>query len=142
MSNGYARSATAIYQQTSVRGGIEDADPHQLVSMLLDGVVERINQARGYITHGNVPGKGNSVARALAILGELRGSLDHTADPTLSQRLDSLYDYISRRLLHAQLNDDVAALDEAIRLLTPVREGWQGIRASYLAERDARTGQA
>lgn len=135
MSYGYARNATAIYQQNSVLGGVEDADPHQLIGMLLDGVIERITQARGFMVQGNVPGKGVSVSRALAILGELRGSLDHTADPALSRRLDSLYEYITRRLLHAQLNDDVAALDEAIGLLTPVREGWQGIRASYLAGR-------
>lgn len=140
MSFGYASNATAVYQQNSVRGGVEGADPHQLISMLLGGVIERIAQARGYITHGNVPGKGSSVARALAILGELRGSLDHKADPTLSGRLDSLYEYITRRLLHAQLNDDVAALDEAISLLTPVREGWHGIRASYLADRNALAG--
>lgn len=135
MSYGYARNATTMYQQNSVRGGVEDADPHQLVSLLLDGAIDRIAQARGFTTHGDVAGKGSCIARALAILGELRGSLDHTADPTLSGRLDSLYDYISRRLLYAQLNDDVGAMDEAIGLLNPVREGWQGIRVSYLAGR-------
>ncbi|MFC5524794.1 flagellar export chaperone FliS [Rhodanobacter ginsengisoli] len=132
MTNGYMRNASAIYQQNSIRGGIEDADPHQLVGMLLDGAIERVVQARGHMVHGNVAAKGSSISRALAIVGELRNSLDHKADRVISQRLDSLYEYVSRRLLFAQLNNDPEALDEVARLLTPIRDGWHGIRDSYL----------
>jgi flagellar protein FliS len=133
MTNGYMRNASAIYQQNSVRGGIEDADPHRLVGMLLDGAIDRVVQARGHMIHGNVAAKGNSISRALAIVGELRNSLEHKADPVISQRLDSLYEYVSRRLLFAQLNNEPEALDEAARLLTPIRDGWHGIRDNYLA---------
>ena len=72
----------------------------------------------------------------------MEGSQDakhHDAGGELSQRLDSLYDYVTRRLLFAQLRDDDAALDEASRLLAPVREGWQGIRAAYLEQAAARS---
>ncbi len=131
MTYGYARSASALYQRNKA-GGAEDADPHQLISMLLDGAIERINQAVGFIVHGNVPGKGEAISKAVAIVGELRASLDHKADPSLSQRLESLYEYVTRRLLYAQLNDSRAALTECVQLLTPVREGWLGIRPSYL----------
>jgi len=130
MTYGYMRNASAIYQQNSVRGVVENADPHQLVSMLLNGAIDRIIQARGNMVHRNVAAKGTSIARAVAIIGELRNSLDHKVDRVLSQRLDSLYDYVARRLLVAQLNDDQAALDEAIRLLTPIRDGWQAIRGA------------
>lgn len=133
MTNGYMRKASAIYQQNSVRGGIEDADPHRLVGMLLDGAIDRVVQARGHMVHGNVAAKGSNITRVLAIVGELRNSLDHKADRVISQRLDSLYEYVSRRLLFAQLNNDPAALDEVAGLLAPIRDGWQGIRASYLA---------
>jgi flagellar protein FliS len=131
--NGYMSTATAAYQQNSAQGGVEGADPHQLIGMLLDGAIDRIVQARGNMVHGNVTGKGENISRVLGILLELRESLDHKADPTLCQRLDSLYEYVSRRLLFAQLNNDTAAIDEAIRLLSPIRDGWQGIRGNYLA---------
>ncbi len=78
----------------------------------------------------------------MAIVGQLRDSLDHKVDPTFSQRLESLYEYVTRRLLYAQLNDDLVALDEAARLLGPVREGWQGIRGAYLAQSSAQSVQA
>lgn len=133
MTNGYMRKASAIYQQNSVRGGVEDADPHQLVNLLLNGVIDRITQARGHMVHGNVAAKGRAIASAVGIVNELRNSLDHKVDANLSQRLDSLYEYVSRRLLIAQLHDDTGALDEVINLLTPIRDGWLAIRPDYLA---------
>lgn len=136
MSNGYARSASALYEQNRVVGA-EDADPHQLTAMLLDGAIDRINQAIGFVTYGNVPAKGDAISRAVAIIAELRSSLDAKADAALAQRLESLYEYITRRLLFAQLNDDRNALAECVRLLQPVRDGWHGIRRHYLAGRAA-----
>lgn len=137
MTNAYMRQASAMYQQTRAGGRVEGADPHQLIAMLLDGAIERITQARGHIRHGDVPAKGAALSKAVAIVGELRASLDHEAGGVLAQRLDSLYDYVNRRLLFAQLNDDDQALAECIDLLGPVRDGWGGIRDAYLAGRAA-----
>ncbi len=130
MTYGYMRNASAIYQQNNVQGVVENADPHKLVSLLLEGAIDHIVKARGNIVHHVVAAKGNNIARAVAIVGALRDSLDHNVDPALCQRLDSLYEYVTRRLLFAQLNDDEAALDEVVRLLTPVREGWQAVRGA------------
>ncbi|TAL86745.1 MAG: flagellar export chaperone FliS [Rhodanobacter sp.] len=132
MTYGYMRNASAIYQQNSVQGVVEDADPHKLVSLLLDGAIEQIVKARGYLIHHNVAAKGRSIANTVAIIGALRNSLDHTVDRTLCQRLDSLYEYMTHRLLFAQLNDDHAALDEVVALLAPIRDGWQAVRGSYM----------
>lgn len=134
MSYAMMRSAGSLYRQTSAQGSVEGADRHQLIGMLLDGLVDRVNQARGHILHGDVPAKGQSFSKAIAILTELRESLDHTVEPSLTARLDGLYDYVTRRLLFAQLNDDLQALDECQRLIAPIREGWQSIRGDFLAQ--------
>lgn len=133
MSYGYMRNASAAYQDTSARGSVEGADRHQLTGMLYDGIIDRVHQARGAMRRGDVPAKGVHFARALAILGELRATLDHDAGGALAARLDSLYDYIARRLLQAQLNNEERALDEVVDLLTPVRDAWRQIRDSYVA---------
>jgi flagellar protein FliS len=127
------RKASAIYQQNSILGSVEGADAHLLVGMLLDGAISRIIQASAYLARGDVAAKGRSITAAVAIVGELRDSLDHKVDRALSQRLESLYEYVSRRLLFAQLNNDPAALDESAKLLTPIRDGWKGMRDSYLS---------
>ncbi|BFI97085.1 MAG: flagellar export chaperone FliS [Rhodanobacter sp.] len=139
MTNAYMRQASALYQQTGLAGRVEGADPHQLIALLLDGAMERIAQARGHLYRGDVSAKGAAVTKAVAIVGELRVSLDHKAGGEVAQRLDSLYDYITRRLLFAQLNNDQEALVECMDLLEPVRKGWNGIRDGYLA---SRTGSA
>ena len=140
MTNGYMRKASAIYQQNSVRGSVEGADAHQLIGMLLDGAIDRINQARGHLMHGHVAGKGRCITGALAIVGELRDSLDHKVDRTLSQRLDALYQYVTGILLQAQLNNDPAGLDEAVSLLTPIRDGWQAIRSTHVSRPQLASG--
>ncbi|WP_109127408.1 flagellar export chaperone FliS [Dyella sp. C11] len=132
MTYGYSR-ASALYQETNARGSVEGADRHQLTSMLFDGVIDRINQARGAIRRGDVPAKGTHFGKAHAIITELRGTLDHTQGGQLSARLDALYDYASRRLLHAQLNNDERAIDEVVDLLTPLRDAWRQIRDQFLA---------
>lgn len=142
MTYGPMRNASALYQQNRAAGGVESADAHQLISMLLEGAMDRIAQARGHLLRGDAPAKGASISRAVAIVGELRASLNHKVDPTFSQRLESLYEYVTRRLLFAQLHDDVGALDEAARLLAPVREGWMGIRGAYLAQAGAQAQSA
>lgn len=133
MTNAYMRQASALYQQTSLAGRVESADPHQLIALLLDGAIERIAQARGHLRRGDVPAKGAAITKAIAIVGELRVSLDHKAGGEVAQRLDSLYDYITRRLLSAQLNNDEGMMAECMDLLEPVRKGWNGIRDAYLA---------
>jgi flagellar protein FliS len=133
MSYGYMRNASAMYEQNSARGKVEDADRHQLTMLLLDSVIDRINQARGYLARLDLAGKASNVSRALAIVGELRESLDHKAGGELSQRLESLYEFVSRRLLYAQARNDDAALEESARLMTPIRDGWREIRGKYLA---------
>jgi flagellar biosynthetic protein FliS len=135
MTNAYMRQASAMYQQTRAEGRVEGADPHQLIAMLLDGAIERIAQARVHLRRGDVPAKGAVVTKAVAIVGELRASLNHEAGGSVAQRLDSLYDYVNRRLLFAQLNNDDQALAECACLLEPVRDGWNGIRDAYLAGR-------
>ena len=116
------RNASALYRQTSAQGSVEGADRHQLIAMLLDGLIDRISQARGHILHNDVVAKGKVFGKAVGILGELRQSLDHSVEPVLTGRLEALYAYITRRLLHAQIHDDLAALDESQRLLEPVRQ--------------------
>lgn len=137
MTYGYMSQANTMYRQTRVQGCVEDADAHQLTSMLLDGALERIAQACGNIRHGDVASKGLGISRAVAIVGQLRADLDHEVGGELSQRLESLYEYVTRRLLYGQLHDDVAALEECTRLLTPIRDGWAGIRGAYLASAEA-----
>lgn len=121
MAFGYGAGA---YQQIRSQGGVESADPHGLITLLMDGALERLVKARAHMLRGEVAAKGEAITRCIEILGGLRGSLDAKVDPVLVGRLDSLYDYMSRRLLQANLRDDASLIDEVSNLLQPIRDSW------------------
>ncbi|MGN6478728.1 flagellar export chaperone FliS [Luteibacter sp.] len=128
MALGYSRGAGA-YQQIRTGGGIESADAHGLVTLLMDGALERIRLAVACIATGNVASRGEAISKAIEIIGGLQAGLNHEVQPSLVERLDALYDYMSRRLLFANMHADTLALDEVATLLGQIRDSWVAIPA-------------
>ena len=127
MGFGYGAGA---YQQIRSHGGVESADPHGLITLLMDGALERLVKARAHMMRGEVAAKGETISRCIEIIGGLRDSLDAKVDPVNTSRLDSLYEYMSRRLLQANLRDDASLIDEVSKLLQQVRDSWVRIAPS------------
>jgi flagellar protein FliS len=143
----YSRNSNlAAYQTTAVHGGVAGADPHRLVLMLMDGALERISIARGCIERGgkgDVARKAAALSQTLGIVGELRGTLDLGGGGELAQNLNKLYDYMIRRLLQANINNDVKILTEVSGLLDNVRSAWAAIGPSVRKPtQEARNGPA
>lgn len=128
MALGYSQGAGA-YQQVRTGGGIEAADPHGLITLLMDGGLDRIRFARACMVAGNVAGKGQAISKAIEIIGGLQSGLNHEVESSLVGRLEALYDYMSRRLLFANMENDEAVLDEVTGLLTQIRDSWTAIPA-------------
>ena len=98
--------------------------------MLMDGALERIAIARGCIERngkGDVARKAAALNQCISIVGELRGTLDMGAGGELAENLNKLYDYMIRRLLLANVNNDVKILTEVASLLDNVRSAWAAI---------------
>lgn len=119
----FGKGANA-YQQVHSHGGVESADPHGLITLLMDGALERLVKARGHMQRGEIAAKGEVIGRIIEIIGGLRDALDPKVETPLVGQLDALYDYMSRRLLQANLRNDVAALDEVSTLLNRIRASW------------------
>jgi len=115
------------YRKVGVQSGVETASPHKLIQMLLDGTIEKVQLARGYMERHEIAKKCETVSWAMAIIDGLRSSLNMADGGAIAENLDALYDYMLRRLLDANLDNDPAALDEVVKLLSDLREGWHGI---------------
>jgi flagellar protein FliS len=100
----------AAYQSVAAHGGVAHDDPHRLVLMLMDGAQQRIQAARGCLERGDRAQKAQMLQRALAIIDELRASLDPQRGGPLAQNLADLYDYMSRQLMRANVEDRSAWL--------------------------------
>jgi len=120
-------SKLSAYQSVSAHGGIADADPHGLVLMLLDAALERMNSARGCIERGERVRKAKLLHSCVNIILELRGSLNLEKGGSLAQNLSDLYDYMVRRLLAANLENDARPVTEVLGLLGEIRGAWAAI---------------
>ena len=121
---GYPRSNLAAYQSVAAHGGVAAADPPRLVLMLLDGAIERISSARGALATGAVDAKNRLLHRSVAIVDELRASLNMEQGGALASNLGDLYDYCARTLLKANLENRTDLLDEVVKLLREIRGAW------------------
>jgi flagellar protein FliS len=84
------------------------------------------------MTAGETEAKGRAISKAIGIVDNgLKAGLDATAageaGAELVGNLSALYDYVVRRLFHANLHNDVQALDEAGQLLENIASAWREI---------------
>lgn len=126
--NAMTHSALSAYSQVGVETSIASASPHKLVSMLFDGAILAVFHGKAHMQQGNVAAKGESISKAIAIIDEgLKVSLDEEVGGELARNLKALYEYMSNRLLMANIKNDVEGLDEVARLLGELKGAWEKI---------------
>ena len=124
----YTKSGIQAYAQVGVESAVLSASPHQLVVLLFDGALSAMKKAAILIEQGDIPGKGQAKSKAINIISNgLQSGLNHEVGGDLVANLDSLYDYMIRRLLQANLNNDLNAINEVVELLNNIAEAWKEI---------------
>jgi flagellar protein FliS len=121
------RSAMKEYEQVGARSQVEGASPERLIQLMLEGALDRVSLARGAMENGETAAKGERIGKAISLVEGLRASLDHERGGELAGNLDALYEYAARRLLEANLRNDVAILDEVSNLLREIKQAWDRI---------------
>ncbi|WP_312454478.1 flagellar export chaperone FliS [Pseudescherichia sp.] len=133
----YTKSGIQAYAQVGVESAVLSASPHQLVVLLFDGALSAMKKAAILIDQGDISGKGQALSKAINIITNgLRAGLNHDVGGDLAANLDSLYDYMTRRLLQANLHNDLAAIDEVATLLTNIADAWKEIGPNNQNARD------
>ncbi len=128
---GNARNAISAYQKVGVDTAIEVADPHRLILLLFSGAQAAIGKARLAMQQQQIAAKGKAISQAIDIIGNgLKVSLDLEKGGEIAERLDALYDYLVLRLLRANLDNDLRALEEVSGLLEEIHGAWRDIAPS------------
>jgi len=123
------RSANA-YRTVGVETAVAGADPHQLVGLLYQALMQALGTAKLCIQAGDIPGKGKAIGRAVRLIEEgLKAGLNDAKGGELAANLRSLYDYCILVLTEANLNNDGQKVEEVIRLVQPVAQAWGEIKA-------------
>ena len=94
---------------------------------MMERALAKIGLARTQIRDGKIEAKGNSISDAISIINGLQASLNHSADPRMSENFDALYAYMMQRLLEANLSNDDDRLRETADLLRELKDAWDAI---------------
>ena len=122
------RSALNAYSKVQVDTSTEGASPHKLIDLLFEGAIFAVSNAKGHMERNEVAAKGKKISHAIAIIDDgLKNSLNLEAGGDLAVNLRDLYEYMSQKLLLANMDNDLGALDEVSRLLVDLRGAWATI---------------
>lgn len=126
--------ATSAYSSVAVDARVSVASPHELITMLFDGVLESLAVAQGALKRQDTSAKGKAVNKGILLLGEgLKGGLSPQGGE-ISQNLSDLYDYCILRLTQANLNNDEEAIEEVRALIVTVADSWKSISHTELGD--------
>lgn len=123
----YNMSALNQYHSIDLEGRLASSNPHNQISLLLEGAQKRIAIATGAATRGNVAAKGQALTRAIDIIDSLRAMLDHERGGEISTNLEALYTYMVRRLVEANRQSDTNIMAEVSQLVGEIKSGWDSI---------------
>lgn len=114
------QTAAHRYQQVQA----STSSPGELLIALYDGLFRFLKGARALLEQGQRARAGELLSRAYSVVSELYIALDHDVNPELCSNLESVYGFCMDKITFANLRGSVEAVDEVIRVLTPLREAW------------------
>lgn len=130
-----ARHAASAYSRIGAETGVIAASPHKLVLMLFEGARLAVTEAKLHMQHNETAAKGEAISKAIMIIDQgLKASLDVEAGGEMAEKLQALYEYMTNRLLIANLRNEPKALEEVGRLLAELHGAWEAIGTSKASE--------
>lgn len=114
-------AAFNAYKQNSVT----TASPGELTLMLYNGCLKFLTRAKKAIEDKNIEEKNMNIQKAQAIISELMSTLN--AELEVSKQMIPLYDYMNRRLMEANINNDPTIIEEVEGLVTEFRDTWKEV---------------
>lgn len=107
------------YKQNSVN----TASPGELTLMLYNGCLKFITLAKKAINERDVEAKNTNLIKAQNIIHELMVTLN--MDYKVSKELMTMYDYLHRRLVEANVKSELAIIEEVEGFVTELRDTWK-----------------
>jgi len=120
------RRSLKQYQNASFNN-IEQADPHTLISLIMQHIQGNLAGARGAIERKEIENRNKMLTRVIGLIGELQNSLDMEKGGDISQKLFDLYAYMMRQVSIANRQNNAEPLGEVLKLITEIKSGWDGI---------------
>ena len=119
------RKNLKTYQSISVKSSLSAAEPHQIILMMYNGLLESLAQAKGAIERKDLEKKSILLTKATDILQALTTSLDNESEPEISRNFSVLYSFCISQINEVSLTLDISSIDQVIDYISPLRDAWQ-----------------
>ncbi|OGW17591.1 MAG: flagellar export chaperone FliS [Nitrospinae bacterium RIFCSPLOWO2_12_FULL_45_22] len=116
------QNVSSFYQENQIR----TADQGRLIVMLYERAIFSLKQAQEKIVAGDYYQRNQLILKAQNIILELMNTLNFEAGK-IAYSLQSLYNYMIRRLILADQTSDQQIIQEVIKILSELKEAWETI---------------
>jgi flagellar secretion chaperone FliS len=130
----YGQNKAAQYRAVRSHGLVADASPTRLVQIMFEHVLSYLATASGCMQRirdnrplSDVIAKGNAMSKAIALIGQLNGTLDMERGGQIAENLRALYEYMLNRLTLANATNDTTLVAEVSGLVAKIKGGWDQI---------------
>ena len=130
----YGQNKAAQYRAVRSHGLVADASPTRLVQIMFEHILSYLATASGCMQRikdnrpvNDVIAKGNAMSKAIALIGQLNGTLDMERGGQIAENLRALYEYMLNRLTLANATNDTSLLAEVSGLVAKIKSGWDQI---------------
>src|SRR3990172_12139466 len=107
------------------------ANPMKLVLMCYEGAISNLKLAHDSYLNKEYEAKGRALQKALDIIHELNASLDMNKGGEIAANLRSLYMYMTKALMEADLKKDLAIFGKVIKMLEELEGEWKEVARTY-----------
>ena len=108
--------------------------PIGLVIRLYETAIGDLGRAIAAIRDNDIERRTYELQHALAVLGQLQGSLDMERGGEPARQLDRFYDLARARILQAQVRHSGTLLEEVMRDLLLLRDTWAEVEKQMAAQ--------
>jgi flagellar protein FliS len=109
------------------KNDIATADRKRLLIICYDTLIANLKLARSNLLEKKYDAKAKNITKSNEIITVLMEALDFEKGGTIANNLEAIYNYMLRRILHADVNRDINALDEIIGIAEELRGAWKQI---------------
>ena len=115
------------YKAVGVKDDLAVADPHRVIQLLMQGALENMAKAKGFIERKDYNGKSTTLSKAMAIINSLQSCIDMKVGGEVSDNLYALYGFMHDHLIVASREMDIYKVQEVMDLLLTIKSAWDQI---------------
>ena len=124
-------------QKTYIESEVVTATPQKIQLLLIEAAIKNIHRAKRFWETDDREGAFQCLTRVQDIVTEILCSLDMKNSPEIAQSLAAIYVFVFRKIVATRGPEDMAELDDALKVLMVERQSWKEICEKFGMKTDA-----